>query len=238
MGDKGTGVANDVSVAVDRDTIEVTSVIYHSDLSKAEGYPGIVRVIAPRYMSFVVGADTFSTNYTATLNASDESLTNLTVVDLTPSASDAPDTPDEHTFDFVFRGGVTYGDVIELNFTMTVDPAAMRAVGSGVEDSALVLSPICVRNVFVLYPPDDPGSPYEHQTQCGSHSVVPFASVSPECFDPIPLEVDECVWASSQFSSDYPPHHSLSADDSQGGISQGRTRLCMENPFFFFFNIL
>ncbi len=184
--------------------LEVASVIYHSENSTAEGYPGILRVIAPAYMSFVEGSDTFSTNYTSTLNE-----TNLTVDTFGGGGG---------TFDFVFGGGLTYADVVQLNFTVTVDPTLMRAVGSGVEDSALVLTPVCVRNVFASYPPDDADSPYEHQTQCGSHVGVQFASTAPECFDIIPLEVEQCVWASSQISADYPPHHSTSDDPTQGDL--------------------
>ena len=47
-----------------RDTLELQAIVYHGPGSKAEGFPGRVRVIAPAYVKFIDGTDTFQSNYT------------------------------------------------------------------------------------------------------------------------------------------------------------------------------
>ncbi len=209
----------------------MTAVFYHSELSNAEGYPGIIRVITPKYLTYIEGDDTYSTNYTATVNGE----SNITVeVDVTEDQT----LPNYHTFDFKFNGGITYNDFIGLNFTMTVAPELVRDVGSGVETSSVILLPVCERVVFSGYPEDAAGDPYEHQTQCGTHVFARFASKAPgqayfreiknikwandlfknpffaktDCFGTVSITDDKCVWGSSQYSTDYSPFESLSDD--------------------------
>ena len=76
------------------------------------------------------------------------------------------------------QAGISYEDIIELNFTLTVDRNESRMVGSGVELSTIILSPICAR------PLESPmAEVYEGGisgvTQCGSQTAAAFQSVAP-----------------------------------------------------------
>jgi len=94
-----------------RDIMNITSLIKHSNMSMAEGHPGIVRIITAHYISYL-DTDNFTTNYTLGV-----SVVNNTVGEV----------------NFVFEKGITFPDVIELNFTLTVDPELKRGVGAGAE---------------------------------------------------------------------------------------------------------
>ena len=47
-----------------RDVINFVSNIWHGEGSKAEGWPAKIRVIAPKYVKYVEGKNSFDSNYT------------------------------------------------------------------------------------------------------------------------------------------------------------------------------
>lgn len=47
-----------------RDKIHFVSNIWHGPDSKAEGWPAKIRVIAPKYVKYIDGENTFESNYT------------------------------------------------------------------------------------------------------------------------------------------------------------------------------
>ena len=80
----------------------------------------------------------------------------------------------------MFPYGISFPDIIELNFTMTVDPTEVRPVGSGVESAAIGISPLCdlapkSGSPIATYP--DPA--VTNRTQCGSIEAVAVSTSAP-----------------------------------------------------------
>lgn len=173
------------------DTLNFEAVIYHNEDSKAEGYPTRIRVIAPNYVYFVDGTDTFVTNYTqggvSTNMVTKHNTTESTIID------------------FEFPGGLLFPDVVSLNFSMTVDPLKERPTGSGEAATAVVFHPICQQSEFFTWPPADT------YAGCGSMTAEPFISLAAECYDPIPLAQVCQVRASSQMDDTSAPYNALSS---------------------------
>ena len=76
-------------------------------------------------------------------------------------------------FDFVFPS-FTYVDIVELNFTMTVDPDAIRKPGSGNETAQVILVPVCDQNQIDGYPASD-----DDLTICGEYIQIPVMTSAP-----------------------------------------------------------
>ena len=144
------------------DVVTVSTIIYHTNMSYAEGYPTIIRVITPNYLSFTDN-DTFSTNYT---------LAHLPDVNVSVNLTNS--TNNVNYFDFIFPEGITYADIVELNFTMTVDPTKKRLPGTGVEETSIVLVPVCEQYVIDAYP-----LAAGDLTLCGDHYPVNLNTTSP-----------------------------------------------------------
>ena len=98
--------------------------------------------------------DAFSCNYTSQnasawqthppfSNASWASYLNLT------------HAPRTDYFDIEFPYGLTYADIVECNFSMTVDPDKVRLPGSGQTDGQVIFSPVMERRVIDLFPAND-----------------------------------------------------------------------------------
>jgi len=137
-----------------------------------------------------------STNYSSDVFSFD----NVTVVDVSNRTRDAHDT---HLFDFRFNEGITFPDIIELNFTLTVDPTKQRAIGSGTERSVIVVSPVC-RRIPHNGVPALGGGNFEMQEQCGDLVDVGFTSDAPDCFHEIDLS-HSCFTASTMLSPNHAP---------------------------------
>lgn len=70
---------------------------------------------------------------------------------------------------FTFEQGITYADIITLNFTLTVDPDDERVIGSDEETSTIVISPSC-QLVDI-----DPAITYDNDIRaCGDMVHVPI----------------------------------------------------------------
>ena len=129
----------------------------------AEGYEGIIRVYSPSFLAFTDG-DTFTSNYTtanATVNAT--------------CYSDHDPVTNGYRFDhvdFIFNT-LNFPDVIELNFTMTVDPTELKAVGSGLDTSPVTMKPLCKRRVVDSFP-----ATVGEIHSCGASTPVEFTSRS------------------------------------------------------------
>jgi hypothetical protein len=142
------------------DHIQIRTVIFHdANTSKAEGYPTRVRVLMPTFMAYT-STDSMLSNY---------STSNGTTVMIEPATY-----PISDFFDLVFPAGISYPDILWLNFTLTVDPLGKRLPGSGVSSSAVVLSPICQQMAVNSYP-----SPAGIYTQCGPMVPVSFSAGAP-----------------------------------------------------------
>ena len=70
-------------------------------------------------------------------------------------------------------GGILFPDIISLNFSLSVDPAGDRPVGSGDAKAAAVMHPVCIQSVFNDFPVDD-----QTYVGCGSMAAEPFTSTS------------------------------------------------------------
>ncbi len=146
------------------------AVIRHLETSKAEGYPGIIRVITPMYISLTEeDKSRVTTNYTDG---------RLVIKDYTIEYLHG--ATHVHTFDIIFQDGITFPDIIELSFTLTVDPTGLRLPGSGAEASTIIMSPICHRNIIDDFPLVQPDlhEDYEVRTQCGDFVGVQFTALA------------------------------------------------------------
>ena len=76
--------------------------------------------------------------------------------------------------DFEFTGGILFPDIINLNFSLTVDPDSERPVGSGDANTAIVMHPICKQSQFADWPEDE-----NSFVSCGSLASEPFISSAP-----------------------------------------------------------
>ncbi len=124
--------------------------------SRAEGYPASVTVVSPSYLTFEA-AQAVVTNYTTVTG-------DMEVKD----KDDAVVAADQDgVFSFEFPGGITYADVIALNFTMTVDPNGQRPKGSPDETATVVFIPSCEQQVIDSYPANA-----GDKTTCGTHQAV------------------------------------------------------------------
>ncbi len=153
--------------------------IRHAEDSKAEGHPGYIRVITPRYVSYTP-LDSFDTNYTDLGNSSHPVAEPVDLLNAT--SGQQQDHHHTNMFHFVFPFGISFPDIIELNFTLTVDPLGVREVGSGREPSAVLLVPVCGRNVIDGYPSDTPDDIFGLQDACGDPLAIPISTMAPGCF--------------------------------------------------------
>ncbi len=163
---------------------------YHTNISKAEGHPGRIRVISPNYLVFTEN-DTFTSNYS----------TQASIVMVTEPNTTAT-TPLGKYFDLVFPAGFTYPDIITFNFSLTVDPNESRLPGAGVTTSNVLFSPVMERQVVDSYPA---AADAANLHPFGEPVAVPVTVDAPECMGMIAI-LNECqVTASSQMSSTTKP---------------------------------
>ena len=71
--------------------------------------------------------------------------------------------------------GITYADIVTINFTLSVDPDNELPVGSGVAESTIVISPSCQ---LVDLGTSDPVYD-DFNKQCGRMVIIPFSTESP-----------------------------------------------------------
>ncbi len=75
--------------------------------------------------------------------------------------------------DFVFQDGVTFADIIDFSFNLTVNPDDYRPKGSGEADGFVVLSMLCQQNVYDSYP-----AAGEEVMPCGDPVQMPVLFVA------------------------------------------------------------
>ena len=171
------------------DKIEITAVVYHSDISTGEGSvdnDNIVRLILPPWLDYVFGEDTCLTNYTAD---------NLCV-----ERNNSQGRPD-----FLFPNGINFPDIISMNFTLSVDTYNRLGVGRGDVPSMAVSQVVCFPATFGSWP--------DNYEMCGPYQGVKIVVASPECYDPIIVEPCR-VSASSAMDENTKPENVLNDDDT------------------------
>ena len=105
--------------------VPISTIIKHDNTSKAEAFPAHLRIILDDFTG--VDLETLSTNYT--------------VADVTIIVADA--TEDQGGFvDLVFPNGIMFPDIIELNFTIILDPMRKRRNEENMINT-VILSAIC-----------------------------------------------------------------------------------------------
>ena len=143
-----------------REQVQFESIIRHSNMSRAEGYPTTIRIITPSDIVFAL-SDNFDTNYTLSNSVA------TATMDPLPNATD----PVTKRVDITFPS-LTYVDIVELNFTLTV--AEGRPIGSGDETTNVVLAPVCEQNVIDSYPVTAGDLAY-----CGDLVQIPVMTSAP-----------------------------------------------------------
>lgn len=73
----------------------------------------------------------------------------------------------------MFEQGITYPDIITLNFTVTVDPYEERLIGSGDESSTIIVSPTCSMEDIDTSDVDD------FPKTCGDMLSIPVKTEAP-----------------------------------------------------------
>ena len=193
------------------DTVEVFAVIRHDRQSQGEAFPGIIRVFTPNYLTFVHDVNHIESNYTRDGLQLQYHWHNNTCI------SNCSHTVDH--FDIEFAQGITYPDIITLNFSLTLDSLGTVLVGSGLRTAAVVLQPLCVVSDF----PDLNGDPYPGVTidsddfiSCGSPAGAEIEFEAPDCDEPIPIFYPDCqIRASDQISSETRPANSIREAEEQ-----------------------
>ena len=152
--------------------MDIKLIVYHnadgdSARSMAEGKTTRIRLIGPKFLDFDPNSDTFTSNYTlnGTANAG-------VTFEKGPEKAGLPT-------DIQFTHGLKFADFVSINFTMSVDKDGIRPVGAGNMETAVVLHPLCIQNVFESYPTDNDTT----YVSCGSLSSRPFISDSAGTFD-------------------------------------------------------
>ena len=133
-----------------REQVHFDVVVYHSDLSRAEGYPGKIRVSTPAWLG-ITENDAFSCNYTSQNASAWQTYPPFSNVSWT-SYLNLTHAPRTDYFDIEFPHGLTYADIVECNFSMTVDPDKVRLPGSGQTDGQVIFSPVMERRVIDSFP--------------------------------------------------------------------------------------
>jgi len=140
--------------------VQFTSVIYHNNnltsglISRAEGWPlARLRILGPSFMVFDPAVNTVMSNYTGNLT-----IVNQSVVPL----------------EIEFPTGFLFPDVVQVNFTLTMDPYGDRPIGSGELIVSVVAAPICQQTPFWGFPPT--GTVF---AGCGGYATKSVGSVAP-----------------------------------------------------------
>ena len=127
-------------------TVSVSSIIKHDPTSKGEAYPASVRVILDDFTG--IDQDIIFTNYT--------------VADVSIIVTDA--TENHGGFiDIVFPNGIMFPDIIELNFTIILDPLRKRRSEVSMVNT-VILSATCHVFPHASYPALNPVQCSEHRT--------------------------------------------------------------------------
>ena len=155
--------------------MDIKLIVYHnadgdSARSMAEGKTTRIRLIGPKFVDFDPNSDTFTSNYTLDGTAND-GVTFEKGPQIGGKTSGIPT-------DIQFTHGLKFADFVSINFTMSVDKDGIRPVGAGNMETAVVLHPLCIQNVFESYPDDNDTS----YVSCGSLSSRPFISDSAGTF--------------------------------------------------------
>ena len=153
--------------------MDIKLIIYHdatsTTRSMAEGKTTRVRIIGPKYLDYIDGTNSFQTNYTLGENAN-EGVT----FEKGPSNAFSNDKLSGIPTDIQFSHGLKFADFVSINFTMTVDNDAIRPVGAGIQETAVIFHPLCIQNVFESYPENNDTK----YVSCGSLTSRPFISDS------------------------------------------------------------
>ena len=155
--------------------MDIKLIVYHnadgdSARSMAEGKTTRIRLIGPKFVDFDPNSDTFTSNYTLDGTAND-GVTFEKGPQIGGKTSGIPT-------DIQFTHGLKFADFVSINFTMSVDKDGIRPVGAGNMETAVVLHPLCIQNVFESYPTDNDTT----YVSCGSLSSRPFISDSAGIF--------------------------------------------------------
>ena len=158
-----------------REKLDIKLIVYHnadgdSARSMAEGKTTRIRLIGPKFVDFDPNSDTFTSNYTLDGTAND-GVTFEKGPQIGGKTSGIPT-------DIQFTHGLKFADFVSINFTMSVDKDGIRPVGAGNMETAVVLHPLCIQNVFESYPTDNDTT----YVSCGSLSSRPFISDSAGIF--------------------------------------------------------
>ena len=158
-----------------REKLDIKLIVYHnadgdSARSMAEGKTTRIRLIGPKFVDFDPNSDTFTSNYTLDGTAND-GVTFEKGPQIGGKSSGIPT-------DIQFTNGLKFADFVSINFTMSVDKDGIRPVGAGNMETAVVLHPLCIQNVFESYPTDNDTT----YVSCGSLSSRPFISDSAGIF--------------------------------------------------------
>ena len=139
----------------------------HDQDSVAEGYPFALKIQMPNYIAYT-NTDSFATNYTLPGNPDPV----IVYRNVTPGSLDASG----NSFEVIFFEIPTFlfADIISFNFSLTVDPTAVRLEGSGQIMGTIVLSPQCQQNIINGYPAAD-----TVVKQCGDMSQIPITVETP-----------------------------------------------------------
>lgn len=90
-------------------------------------------------------SSTFSTNYTISHNGSHPYTLNETV------EVQFNETGDQELI-FLFPRGITFPDIVWLNFSMKIDPDAVRLPGAGNEQTAIAIHATCTQAIVEGFP--------------------------------------------------------------------------------------
>ena len=167
--------------------MDIKLIVYHnadgdSARSMAEGKTTRIRLIGPKFVDFDPNSDTFTSNYTLDGTAND-GVTFEKGPQIGGKTSGIPT-------DIQFTNGLKFADFVSINFTMSVDKDGIRPVGAGNMETAVVLHPLCIQNVFESYPTDNDTT----YVSCGSLSSRPFISDSAGIFVYVVYILTKLFW--------------------------------------------
>ena len=150
-----------------RAILNFTTLISHHENSLAEGYPTKLRVVTPTYVRWDNDSSTFDTNYTIAHNDSAPYTYNETV------EVQFNETGNSELI-FIFPRGITFPDIVWLNFSLKVDPDALRLPGAGDEQTAIGIHATCVQSSHEDFP-----AAGEEERYCGDFISEELETTAP-----------------------------------------------------------
>ena len=153
----------------------------------AEGYPTIIKIILPKYLGFTSN-NNFTSNYTI----------NNSQLDKATMAT----TDDDRNLEITFPRGVTYADIIEFNFTLTVDPNELKELGSA--DETLLLASLLICNQSII---DDFPSEGNELRLCGEITTGPVTVSALQCYNSLTFQHECQIQASTVIDENHKAFH-------------------------------